>query len=116
MTARTVCCKECRQLITYVIGELATEVCATCSTIPGWFNDPQLRQSLYHDPVCCPNCGSTSLDERIIADVFPYGAEPEQVQLVARVPLLECKCGLEFTDVRAEELRDEAVRHHLESK
>jgi len=63
----------------------------------------------------CPVCGAegsvtfTREEER-----FPYGVAPHTVNLCAVVDKGSCAaCSFEFTDWRAENARDEAVKAHL---
>ena len=50
----------------------------------------------------------------MLRDKFEYGTGAKVVELVALVPLRVCaECAFEFTDSEAEDLRHEAVCHHL---
>jgi DNA-binding transcriptional regulator YiaG len=62
----------------------------------------------------CPNCGSTSIETRIVLDKFQYGVGAKAVELEALVPFRNCAdCNFEYTDSEAEDLRHEAVCRHL---
>src|SRR5688572_14097558 len=62
----------------------------------------------------CPNCGSIRVATRNALDRFQYGTGSKAVQLAVEVPFRSCvDCGFEYTDSDAEDLRHEAVCHHL---
>jgi hypothetical protein len=62
----------------------------------------------------CPNCGSNRVETRTVRDRFQYGTGPKAVELAVSVPFRRCaECGFEYTDSDAEDLRHEAVCHHL---
>lgn len=74
-----------------------------------------MEEKMKTEPLECPNCGSKRVESRIARDVFQYGSGPKAVQLEAAVPFRKCAdCGFEFTDAEAEDLRHEAICHHLE--
>jgi len=63
----------------------------------------------------CPVCDSKSLGVRIEEDRFVYGTGAQAVELVAKIPVVTCQeCSFEFTDSRADELKHEAICHHLD--
>lgn len=65
-------------------------------------------------PEVCPNCNGTEFDVQSRDQHFLYGKPEEAVELVATVPVHNCKtCGFEFTGEEAEESRQEAVCRHL---
>jgi putative zinc finger/helix-turn-helix YgiT family protein len=62
----------------------------------------------------CPECGHPEIDTVWANCPFPYGVGPEAVELDVRLPVRKCrKCGFEFFDEEAEDLRHEAVCRHL---
>ncbi len=62
----------------------------------------------------CPGCGASGIRTTVELDTFPYGDGLDVVTLSARVPVRTCEaCGFLFTDHEAEQLRHEAVCHHL---
>jgi putative zinc finger/helix-turn-helix YgiT family protein len=62
----------------------------------------------------CPSCGHSELETQWIDCPFPYGIEPDTVELDVRLPVRKCcQCGFEFFDEEAEDLRHEAVCQHL---
>ena len=62
----------------------------------------------------CPDCGSGEVETHTVLDKFPYGTGARAIELEAVVPVRVCvKCGFEYTDAEAEDLRHEAVCHHL---
>lgn len=62
----------------------------------------------------CLNCGSFDLDCSLQAQKFTYGAEGDEVELEALVPVWTCEaCGEQYTDGTGEERRHEAVCRHL---
>lgn len=67
----------------------------------------------------CANCGNAEISEALETDNFQYGVtgKPDTVMLSVDVPIITCNsCKLQYTDQRAEKLRDGAVRKHLASK
>ena len=67
----------------------------------------------------CAICGSRETSESTKTDKFQYGVtgEPGTVVISVEVPVIACgSCGEQYTDYRAEKLRDGAVRKHLASK
>lgn len=59
------------------------------------------------EPHRCPNCDSYSVVERQQMDEFLHGRELVRVL----VPMMLCTgCGQQWTDYRAEDIREEAVR------
>lgn len=64
--------------------------------------------------VTCPSCGKQEVSERLVNEGFEYGSGEKSVVLNVTIPLCSCgNCGLEFTDYRAEDIRNSAVCHHL---
>ncbi|HYT89812.1 MAG TPA: hypothetical protein VEL76_13975, partial [Gemmataceae bacterium] len=62
----------------------------------------------------CPVCGAEDVQSSALEDIFTYGVAENAVQLTATVPLRTCaKCGYQYTDHEAEDLRHEAVCRHL---
>lgn len=62
----------------------------------------------------CPQCGHSELETQRINSPFPYGTGADTVELDVRLPVRKCvQCGFEFFDEEAEDLRHEAVCHHL---
>jgi putative zinc finger/helix-turn-helix YgiT family protein len=62
----------------------------------------------------CPECGHPELETRWDNCPFLYGTGPDAVELDVRLPVRKCRrCGFEFFDEEAEDLRHEAVCHHL---
>jgi C4-type Zn-finger protein len=66
----------------------------------------------------CPACGTAaSVTYTREEESFPYGAGPDAATLSAIVDKGHCAtCQLEFTDARAEEARDAAVRSYLRAR
>lgn len=61
----------------------------------------------------CANCNSSDVDTTWIVDEFKYGEGGEAVSLKAHVPLRTChRCGFQFLDQEAEDLRQKAVCEH----
>lgn len=62
----------------------------------------------------CPDCESQSAHRSMKAQEFEYGRVPEQVMLMANVPVWTCsECGYQFGDWEADDIRHEAVCRHL---
>lgn len=62
----------------------------------------------------CPDCDELAATRSIKSQQFPYGTPEKQVVLEAMVPVWTCgKCGYEYTDHEAEDLRHAAVCAHL---
>ena len=60
----------------------------------------------------CPNCEGEAREVWKDQDV-PYGNPP--VRIVAHVPVIECAtCGGDFTDWRAERIRETTVHAYLQ--
>jgi putative zinc finger/helix-turn-helix YgiT family protein len=62
----------------------------------------------------CPECGHSEMDSRWENCPFTYGTGADAVEIPVRLPVRKCrKCGFEFLDEVAEDLRHEAVCRHL---
>jgi DNA-binding transcriptional regulator YiaG len=62
----------------------------------------------------CANCDGTEFEIEWKEQSFPYGSGDEAVELSVTVPVHVCKtCAFQFTGEDAEDLRHEAVCHHL---
>lgn len=62
----------------------------------------------------CPECGHSEIDTRWEDCPFTYGSGADAVEIPVRLPVRKCrKCGFEFFDEEAEDLRHEAVCRHL---
>jgi len=62
----------------------------------------------------CPVCGSDDVQSSATAETFMYGVGENAVQIAVTVPLRTCpKCGYQYTDHEAEDLRHEAICRHL---
>lgn len=62
----------------------------------------------------CSECDSKNIITNLEELKFPYGVGAESVQLSCEIPVHRCKdCGYGFIDKEAENLRHEAVCHHL---
>jgi putative zinc finger/helix-turn-helix YgiT family protein len=62
----------------------------------------------------CPACHQHSIVTTSVDSKFVYGAGRNAVELSCTTPVQRCsQCDFEFTDQRAEEARDLAVRRHL---
>jgi putative zinc finger/helix-turn-helix YgiT family protein len=62
----------------------------------------------------CPACGKESLGTRVEETSFVYGTGAAAVDLTCSVPVHKCAdCAFEFTDDKAEDARDLAVRRYL---
>lgn len=62
----------------------------------------------------CPECGHLDVDNRWEDCPFTYGSGADAVEISVRLPVRTCrKCGFEFFDEEAEDLRHEAVCRHL---
>lgn len=65
-------------------------------------------------PRTCAECGSDQIQTSPTREEFPYGSGADQVTLSAVVQVHQCgKCGSQFTDESAEQVRHEAVCRHL---
>jgi putative zinc finger/helix-turn-helix YgiT family protein len=63
----------------------------------------------------CLECGVDAVRMSFKDEHFVYGAGADAVELTARVPVWTCcECGDAYTDGVAEDLRHEAVCHHLD--
>ncbi|HUY34579.1 MAG TPA: type II TA system antitoxin MqsA family protein [Pirellulales bacterium] len=72
----------------------------------------QRDASAFHNG--CSRCGEVGIETRIVEDNFQYGVGDEAVSLRVEVPLRICaKCGFEFLDDEAEDIRHVAVCRHL---
>ena len=64
--------------------------------------------------ITCAMCGSSNVKTRQIKDNFEYGSGNSRIFLNAVIPVHSCvKCSFEFTGNKADDLRHEAVCHHL---
>lgn len=62
----------------------------------------------------CPDCDRTAMKRKLEIQEFEFGTGEDQVILSATVPVWICShCSYAYTDGDAEELRHEAVCHHL---
>jgi len=63
----------------------------------------------------CPVCGEkTTLLEKEETERFLYGVGKDAAKLSVVVPVVSCsECKFEFTDYRAEEIKDIAIESHL---
>ena len=58
----------------------------------------------------CPVCGSEDVQSNTVEEIFTYGVGDSAVPITVTVPLRTCaKCGYQYTDNEAEDLRHEAV-------
>jgi putative zinc finger/helix-turn-helix YgiT family protein len=70
---------------------------------------PKLREGSV-----CPECGHVEMETRWENCPFSYGSGADAVEIVVRLPVRKCRqCSFEFFDEEAEDLRHEAVCHHL---
>ncbi len=80
-------------------------------------NPEQMTNEGRHDDVdtpSCPECGHSEIATIWEDRTFPYGVSPQTVEIPVRLPVRKCgKCGFQFFDEEAEDLRHEAVCHHL---
>ena len=76
---------------------------------------PLVPPSSCPTPAMCPACGAPeSVTFTREEEAFPYGVAPNTVNLAVVVDKGHCAaCTFEFTDWRAENARDEAVKAHL---
>lgn len=66
------------------------------------------------DALRCPVCGSEDVQSSATEETFTYGVGESAVPITVTVPLRTCaKCGYQYTDHEAEDLRHEAVCRHL---
>lgn len=73
--------------------------------------EPRLEQT--EAPVC-PECGHSEMETHWEDSAFTYGSGADAREISARLPVRKCrKCGFEFFDEEAEDLRHEAVCRHL---
>jgi putative zinc finger/helix-turn-helix YgiT family protein len=64
--------------------------------------------------VGCPECGHPEVTTRWVDRTVPYGLAPDTVEIPVRLPARQCaRCGFQFFDEEAEDLRHEAVCRHL---
>jgi hypothetical protein len=62
----------------------------------------------------CDCCGETAVVESICVQEFQYGAAEEAAMLSVLVPMLSCwSCGIQYTDHRGEQIRDQTVIEHV---
>jgi len=62
----------------------------------------------------CPVCGHEDIRTTPTEDTFTYGVGQNAVQITVTVPVRTCaKCGYQYTDDAAEDVRHEAVCRHL---
>jgi len=62
----------------------------------------------------CPACGKETIGTRVEETTFVYGTGSTAVNLTCPVPVHKCDaCAFEFTDDKAEDARDLAVRRYL---
>jgi YgiT-type zinc finger domain-containing protein len=62
----------------------------------------------------CPVCGHDDVRTTLTRETFTYGVGEKAAQITVTVPLRTCaKCGYQYTDDEAEDIRHEAVCHHL---
>lgn len=68
----------------------------------------------------CPECGSDETLEKEELDVIMYGGEPlgePEAQIPVKVPVGICTvCDFKWTDYRAEEIHENAVKQYLQQK
>lgn len=69
-------------------------------------------------PWSCAECDSTNVETHVVTDKMKYGvAGPNQVVIVVDIPVRRCKrCGFEYTDWEAEDIRTAAINRYLEVK
>jgi putative zinc finger/helix-turn-helix YgiT family protein len=66
------------------------------------------------EELVCPNCDSVKIVTERIDQQFKYGVGNNAVDLQVVIPVRTClACGLQFTDIEAEDARDIAIRKHL---
>ena len=62
----------------------------------------------------CPDCGEQDVETNTETESFEYAADSGLVQLSVDLPVSKCgKCGFEYLDIDAQELRHEAVCRYL---
>jgi putative zinc finger/helix-turn-helix YgiT family protein len=62
----------------------------------------------------CPECGHPEITTFWADRTIPYGIAPDTVEILVRLPVRKCaKCGCQFFDEEAEDLRHDAVCRHL---
>mgnify|MGYP001618698874 CR=1 FL=1 len=62
----------------------------------------------------CPECQSDAVITIYQAESFRYGSGDEAADLTCRIPVRSCKkCGFQFTDDEAEEIRHDTICKHL---
>jgi hypothetical protein len=77
-------------------------------------NHPELLEFPRKETDECPACHKYSMVTTSVDSKFAYGAGRNAVELSCTIPVQRCsQCGFEFTDHRAEEARDLAVRRYL---
>lgn len=106
--SRDYICTQCRQSICDVSGLPGPDVCATCSHLPGWLLDPQLRKTFHYDPY--PEACLRAFAQALFKDWPDVGADGFELQelgekygLLTPVPVTErcdpdnCNCA-EYDD------------------
>lgn len=62
----------------------------------------------------CASCGSDKISDKEEPEIFLYGSGPNPAKIHVTVTVTTCAdCCMSYTDSRAEEIRDGAVRRYL---
>ena len=71
-------------------------------------------QKSVHEHSVCPLCAHPGVNTSMTCHEFTYGSGDAAVELAANVPVRQCEsCDFEYLDETAEQLKHEAVCHHL---
>ena len=75
---------------------------------------PHAVQTATEKLLSCPQCGSHTITTTIYPHVFPVGSGNDTIDLEVQLPARHChSCDFGFLDSEAEEIKHEAVCHHL---
>ena len=58
----------------------------------------------------CPNCDHDSVTMSIRSDIYRYGSVDSIIELPIKIPVYKCEsCGFQFTDWKAEQIKQDAL-------
>lgn len=62
----------------------------------------------------CPNCGKPSIRTVRETQTVAYGRGKDSIEIPVQLPVRTCtQCGFQYTDEQAEDIRHDAICHHL---
>lgn len=62
----------------------------------------------------CPNCGKSGITTVSETETVTYGRGKDAIKIPVQLPVRACsECGFQYTDEQAEDIRHDAICHHL---